>query len=116
MTRYFIYALVGAVGIDHPREAAKMVEWSPAAQLAAVGHLAMMVDQRASMTSVELWRVRKGERELRCVAVYLPTGIDVRLLERDGFRTQLVKDAPGVEELAGKWREALIQREWTAEP
>src|SRR4051812_46347959 len=25
----------------------------------------------------ELWRLRKGDRELRCVPVYLPTGIDV---------------------------------------
>ena len=29
--------LVGAAGIDHLREAAKMMEWSPTAQVAAVG-------------------------------------------------------------------------------
>jgi hypothetical protein len=29
----------------------------------------------------ELWRMRKDERECRCVAVYLPTGIDVRFFE-----------------------------------
>jgi hypothetical protein len=30
------------------------------------------------MREVELWRVAKGDRELRCLAVYMPTGIDMR--------------------------------------
>ena len=34
----------------------------------------------------ELWRMRKGERELQCVAVYLTTGIDLRLLEAGEIR------------------------------
>ena len=29
----------------------------------------------------ELWRVAKDGRELRCLAVYMPTGIDLRLME-----------------------------------
>jgi hypothetical protein len=33
------------------------------------------------MREMELWRVRKDGRELRCVAVYLLTGIDLRLME-----------------------------------
>jgi hypothetical protein len=36
---------------------------------------------------IELWTVRKGERELRSVTVYLPTGIDLRLFKGDDFQT-----------------------------
>jgi hypothetical protein len=62
----------------------------------------------------ELWRVRKGDRELRCVAHYLPSGIDVRLLEADGSfrRTQLCKMAPEVEKLSGEWLKALLEVGW----
>jgi hypothetical protein len=43
---------------------------------------------------VELSRVRKGERELRCLAVYLPSGSDVQLIEgRDFRRTRRLKMA-----------------------
>ena len=55
----------------------------------------------------------KGERELRCIAVYLPTGIDVRLMEGADFRrTQLVRDAPEGEQLSQTWRAALVERGW----
>jgi hypothetical protein len=64
---------------------------------------------------IELWRMRKGDRELRCLAVYLPTGIDVRLFEGSDFRrTQLVRDAPAVTALSDKWRAALREHGWTA--
>jgi hypothetical protein len=41
---------------------------------------------------IEPWRARKGDRELRCIAVYLPNGIDVRLTEDADFqRTELAR-------------------------
>jgi hypothetical protein len=41
-----------------------------------------------------LWRLRKDGREVRCVAQYLSTGIDLRLMEREGFRrTQVCETA-----------------------
>lgn len=91
-----------------------MREWSPAAQHAAVLHLASAVEHGCHAESAELWRVRKGTRELTCRARYLPTGIDVRLLEADGSfrRTQLCRDAPAVDELADKWHDALITNGW----
>lgn len=52
-----------------------------AAKHALLDHLASIVEQKADGKPVELWRVRKGERELRCVVHYLPTGIDVRMIE-----------------------------------
>ena len=57
--------------------------------------------------------MRKGERELSSVTRYLPTGIDVRLLEGEDFRrTKLCRDALAVESLADAWRAALIDRGW----
>jgi hypothetical protein len=50
-----------------------MREWSLGAQQALLDHLASMIDQKAHADPVELWRVRKGERELRYVIHYLPT-------------------------------------------
>jgi hypothetical protein len=105
--------LVQAVERDHPSKAAQMRELSVAAKNALLDHLASVVEQRAHADTVELWRVRKGERELRCVIHYLPTGIDVRLLEGDNFRrTQLCKIAPEVEKLSGEWLKALMDFGW----
>ena len=56
---------------------------------------------------------RKGERTLSCVAIYLATGVDVRLLEDgDMRRTQLVKDGPQAEALALEWHEKAEAAGW----
>lgn len=58
-----------------------------------MGSLANVVYERPTQREVELWRVRKAPRELRCLAVYLPTGIDLKLMEGADFRrTQLFRD------------------------
>jgi hypothetical protein len=45
---------------------------------------------------------------------YLPTGIDLRLMEGEEFRrTQLLRDGPAVQELAEEWREKLLAAGWT---
>ena len=90
----------GAVALEHPARAAAMDEWSPQTRRTA----AAPCEYRAAgapLDTIELWRVRKGERELSCVTRDSPTGIDVRLLEGKDFRrTQLCRDAPAVEALA----------------
>jgi hypothetical protein len=59
-------------------------------------------------------RPREDERHPRCLAVYLPTGIDLRLMEGDEFRrTQLLKDGPAVEARAEEWRAKLREKGWT---
>jgi len=101
------------VALEHPAKAAAMNEWSPAMKDGLLLHLANTVRQGAPPASVVLWQVKKGDRELCCVTRYLPTGIDVRLLEGIDFkRTQLCRDAPAVEALAEAWRTALIDRGW----
>lgn len=50
-----------------------------------------------------------------CVAVYLPTGIDVRLMEGDHFRrTRLARDAREADTVSDEWLAALIGRGWQA--
>ena len=96
------------VALEHPARAAAMDEWSPVAKDMLLVHLANTVEQIPPADTIELWRVRKGTRELRCITKYLPTGIDLRLLEGDDFRrTQLCRDAPAVEDLSSAWQEAL---------
>jgi len=92
-----------------------MREWSPAAQEAMLKWLSDVSHEHPNPTNeIELWRVRKGERELRCLGVYLPTGIDVRLFEGDDFRrTQLVKDAIEVAAVGDDWRRKLQVSGWT---
>jgi hypothetical protein len=104
---------VEAIAQDHPGEAAKLRGSTATTQQALLGWLADVTRQKPAAREVELWRVRKGERELRCVAVYLPTGIDLRLLEGDGFRrTELVPDAPALHRRVADWKRRLHGSGW----
>ena len=97
-----------------PAKAALMREYNHTTQEMLLGWLSDVVrDQPNPKREVELWRVRKGERELRCLTIYLPIGIDVRLMEGDGFRrTQLVKAAPAVKLIEEEWRQKLLDVGW----
>ena len=100
--------LVDAAAEISEAKAALLRQNSPAAQSGLFGHLAMMEAQRLLDPSEELWRVRKDGRELVCVAVYMPHGIDLRLLEDDDIRrTRLLRDAPAVEAKAHDWQQML---------
>lgn len=60
-----------------------------------------------------LWTMRKGERDLTCLFVYLPTGIELRLYEGvEMRRTKLCKEGPEVQALAATWRTLLLERGW----
>ena len=101
--------LAKAVEEDSPAKAATMREWSPAAQIGCLVGSRCGCEQPNPISEVELWRVRKGDRELHCLAVYLPSGIDVRLMEGDNFqRTQLVRDAPATEIVSKEWSAKLM--------
>ncbi len=104
-----------AVEREHPSEAAKMKDYNTATRTALLDHLASMIESKTEVQiERELWRVRKGKRELRCVTHPLPTGIDLQLLDQDGFRrTQLCRDAPGVQALAEEWLNALTVAGWS---
>jgi len=79
-----------------------------------LGSLAHVVYPRPAQREIELWRVTKDSRELRCIALYRPTGIDLRLMEGADFRrAQLLRDGPAVQELAGEWRGKLREAGWS---
>lgn len=112
---YRFELLVARVAQDHPADAARvrLRGSSPAAQEAILRWLADVTTQKPAVREIELWRVRKGARELRCVSVSLPTGINLRLFEDDEFRrTQLLRDAPAVHAGASEWKQRLRQRGW----
>jgi len=105
--------IIEAIIDDHPVEALQMREWSPGAQNALLHHLASSIDQTLPAVVSELWQLEKGNRRLRCVVHYLSSGLDVRLLEGDGFRrTQLCKDAREAELLSQSWRKKLLEGGW----
>jgi hypothetical protein len=87
---------VNAIAQEHPSKAAKLREiddlpW----QRAILGSLAHVIYSRPAQREVEPWRMAKDSRELRCITRYLPTGIDLRLMEGEDFRrTQLLKGRP----------------------
>ena len=106
-------ALCDAVSDEHPTKAAQMREWSPLAQESALRWLATCVASGPAMREVELWKAVKTGRELRCVARYLPTGIDLRLMQGHEFRrTELHRDADAATARAAEWRSALLERGW----
>lgn len=106
--------LVEAAAEVSERHAALMREYTPAAKAAILRHLAKAESLRRGEKQVELWRLRKGERELICVAVYLPHGVDVRALEGGDLRkTELVSDGPHAEALAEEWSRKARATGWS---
>jgi hypothetical protein len=107
--------LCAAVESEHPMRAASMREWSTAAQHALLKWLADCVSQQTETSRRDevVWTVEKGHRRLTCLVVYLPSGVDLRLIEGDEFRqTELFYDAPHLNAKASEWCTALKERGW----
>lgn len=108
-------ALAEAVEADHPTKASEIREWNPATRRAMLAGLDQGLRERHAAKQTELWRVRKGECALQCVAVYLITGIDLRLLEGGEIRrTELFEWAHFLKARAQRWREMLVKSGWRA--
>ena len=106
-------ALCDVVAHEHPEPAKWMRDWSPAAREDTLKWLESATKEKPAVTELELWTVTKGTRTLRCVARYLPLGIDLRLMEGDDFRrTELHKDGDLAKVRATGWRQALEERGW----
>jgi hypothetical protein len=68
---------------------------------------------RTALPDVELWRLRKGDRELRCMAYHVPTGVNLRLIEgEESRRTEFFEEGPQSEQCAQLWRRKLTDRGW----
>jgi hypothetical protein len=106
--------LVEAAAEVSEHHAVLMREWTTPAKAAILRHLAKAESLRPGAKHVELWRLKKGDRELLFFAVYLPVGVDLRVLEAGDMRkTQLVQDGPHAEALAAEWRAKAEATGWT---
>lgn len=109
-------ALADAVQEDYPAKAVEIREWNRATLEAMLLWLDTVTANRPRYRESELWRMRKGDRELQCVAVYLPNGVDVRLLERDEMlRTRLATDALSAQGVSAEWARTLRGVGWSSE-
>jgi hypothetical protein len=100
-------ALCDVVALDHPERASWMRQWSQSAQEGTLKWLQSATKDKPTVTELELWTVATGTRKLRCVARYLPIGIDRRLIEGDDFRcTELHRDADLAEVRSMGWKQA----------
>jgi hypothetical protein len=107
--------LIEAADKVSEKHAAVMREYNAVTRHAILGHLSKAESLRPGPEQVELWTLSKGYRMLVCVAVYLPTGVDVRAFENgDMRRTTLVKDGPTAEALADEWQSKAIGAGWTS--
>ena len=77
-------ALAEAVEPDQPAKAAQIREWNPTTRRAMIAVLDQALQGRHADKQTELWRMKKGDREVTCVAVYTVVGLDLRLLECQG--------------------------------
>jgi hypothetical protein len=106
-------ALCQIVEVDHPDRARQMREWLPAAQTGTLKWLETVTEEKPAVQEVEMWTVSKDTRTLRCVARYIPIGIDLRLMQGDDFhRTELHRDADAANAKAAEWKTALMERGW----
>ena len=106
-------ALAAALEADYPAKAQEIREWNMATRRAMLAVLDMALAARPATREIELWRVAKEQRDVRCVAVYLPAGVDLRLLE-DGemTRTELFTDGLTLQSRSREWRAALVRTGW----
>jgi hypothetical protein len=106
-------AVCEVVEREHPERARWMRQWSPKAHEGTLKWLETVTTEVPAVSELELWTLSKGTRTLRCIARYLPNGIDLRLLEGDDFRrTELHKDGDLAALQATGWRQALEERGW----
>jgi hypothetical protein len=69
--------LVEAIARDYPTKTPRMRELEAVSQRATLAVFGNVSYSSPAARNLELWRVARGGRELRCLAVYMPTSIDL---------------------------------------
>jgi hypothetical protein len=106
-------ALAEALEEDHPARAAAIREWNATTRRAMIAVLDQALKAEHTARQTELWRMRKGEREVRCVAVYTSVGVDLRLLEgEEMLRTVLFRESFTLRAGTDQWRKAMLATGW----
>lgn len=109
-------ALAEALEASHPAEAREVREWTPPTRRTVLARLDNGLRDGPARPQRVLWTAHKGERrEVRCVAVSMPFGTELRLMERgDLLRSELLREVYLVELKAEEWRLALVGAGWHA--
>lgn len=98
-------ALAEAVEADYPVRAAEIRAWTPVATRAVLASLDRGLAARRTSRDVVLWSADGPAGAIRCIARYLPTGIDLRLsVNRQLLRTHLFADGASALGAARQWR------------
>jgi len=97
----------------NPNQAAEIRAWNAATRRAMIAVLDQALREKHADNQVELWRMKKGHREVTCAALYTRVGLDLRLLERgEMLRTELFHDGPSAQARSRQWRQALERAGW----
>ena len=107
-------ALADALETSHPAEAREVREWTPPTRRTILARLDNGLRAGPARPQRVLWTAQKGERrELQCVALLLPFGTELRLLERaELLRSELLREVYLVDARAEEWRLALEGAGW----
>jgi len=107
-------ALADAMEAEHPKKAATIRDWNPMRRGAKLAML-MTAPRKESLDAfTELWRLRSGDQEVRCIALYVANGVELRLV-RGGIkrRVELFVDVPLLRMRSKQWRESLEAEGWS---
>lgn len=101
-------ALADAMEAEHPKKAAIIRDWNPFRRGAKLAMLMTAPCNEPLDAFKELWRLRSSDREVRCIAMYVSNGVDLRLL-RGGvkLRAELFVDVPLLGIRSKQWRESF---------
>lgn len=107
-------ALADRVAAESPSRATEIRQWNTATLNAMLAVLQAETDARPLRRTTTLWRATKGSRTVECTAVYMPTGIDLRVIEdRTPWQTLLFRRSHGAEAQAGRWQQEMAVRGWS---
>lgn len=108
-------ALAEALERSHPAEAREVREWTPPTRRTVLARLDACLRPGSARPQRAVWSVRKGERrELVCLAVSLPFGTELRLVEQgEMLRSELLREGFLVAARADEWRRALVAAGWS---
>jgi hypothetical protein len=110
-----VVTLADAVTIEHPTLAVALRTLTPVEQSALLARLTRGLRARPSAEAKELRILTRNGRSVRCVAICVGTGIDLRLLDGDDFaRTQLCADIGRAQVKADEWWRQLQSAGWSA--
>lgn len=111
-----VSALAAAVGRDYPARAREILEWNGTTRSAMLGVLDDLTTHKQIAREVMLWSASRSSDTLECVAVYLPQGIDLRVLTNgQTLRTLLLTENNLAGHQSASWRLEFSALGWVVD-